>query len=219
MNDSEKIKKMFSKISKDYDFLNHFLSLGIDNLWRKKVSLIIRDKGFEKVLDVACGTGDLTEEISKKIGKPVLGVDFCFEMVEIAKKKYENQIFVTGDATKLPFKHDNFDALTIAFGIRNIPLRITALKEFYNVIKKEGYLIILEFSMPENFFMKFYFSKILPFIGGLFSNKEAYEYLPNSVKNFPDTICFKKEIESVGFKIIEIKSLNFGLVKIYIATK
>jgi len=219
MGDAEKIKKMFSKISNDYDFLNHFLSFGIDNLWRKKVANIIKDKGFEKVLDVACGTGDLTMEISKKINRDTWGIDFCWEMIKIAKRKYRNLTFAVGDATNLPVKNSSFDAVTIAFGIRNIPERVKALKEFYYILKKNGYLLILEFSMPKNFIMKFYFKKVLPFIGGLISDKEAYTYLPDSVKNFPETNFFKKEIEAVGFKVIKIHSMNFGLVKIYIAEK
>ncbi len=219
MGDAEKIKKMFSKISNDYDFLNHFLSFGIDNLWRKKVANIIKDKGFEKVLDIACGTGDLTMEISKKINRDTWGIDFCWEMIKIAKRKYRNLTFAVGDATNLPVKNSSFDAVTIAFGIRNIPERVKALKEFYYILKKNGYLLILEFSMPKNFIMKFYFKKVLPFIGGLISDKEAYTYLPDSVKNFPETNFFKKEIEAVGFKVIKIHSMNFGLVKIYIAEK
>ncbi len=219
MNHPEKIKKMFATISKDYDFLNHFLSFGFDNLWRKKVAAIIKEKQFKDVVDIACGTGDLTNEIAKKINRKVTGIDYCIEMVKIAKKKYPDLNFITGDATLLPVKKNSFDVVTIAFGIRNIPDRIKALNEFFKIIKKGGFLIILEFSNPKNFFMKFYFNNVLPFVGGLFSNREAYEYLPNSVKDFPEPEIFKEEIEAAGFKIVDIKSLNLGSVRVYVSEK
>ncbi len=211
----KKIQKMFSEIANRYDFLNHFLSIGQDFYWRKKVANIVSTIPNNKVLDVACGTGDLAIEINKKIKKKIVGIDFCYEMLEIGKKKTKNVIFINGDATGLPLKDEIFDIVTIAFGIRNIPNRLKALQEFYRVLKKKGFLIILEFSIPNNFLFKFYFENILPFLGGLFSKKEAYKYLPDSVKNFPNVQNFLEEIKNSGFNRIEIFSLSLGTVKIY----
>ena len=213
---SKKIQEMFSEISDKYDFLNHFLSFGQDIYWRKKVANIIKNiPNNDKVIDVACGTGDLSIEINKKINKKIIGIDFCYEMLKIAKKKTKELTFVNGDATNLPLKDNSFDILTIAFGIRNIPERKKALKEFYRVLKKKGNLIILEFSIPDNFLFRFYFEKVLPFLGGIFSKKEAYKYLPDSVKKFPSVSNFIKEINEIGFSRIEIFSLSLGTVKIY----
>jgi len=212
---SKKIQKMFSEISDKYDFLNHFLSFGQDFYWRKKVANIVKTLPNDKVLDVACGTSDLAIEIYKKTGKNIIGVDFCYEMLKLGKKKSDKILFINGDATNLPIKNNYFDIVTIAFGIRNIPDRLKALREFYRVLKKKGFLIILEFSIPDNLLFRFYFEKILPLLGGIFSKKEAYTYLPDSVKNFPDVKSFKKEIENSGFYKIKIFSLSFGTVKIY----
>ncbi len=213
---SKKIQEMFSEISDKYDFLNHFLSFGQDIYWRKKVANIVKKiPNNDKVVDVACGTGDLAIEINKKINKNITGIDFCYEMLKIAKKKTKELTFINGDATNLPLKDNSFDILTIAFGIRNIPERKKALKEFYRVLKKKGNLIILEFSIPDNFLFRFYFEKVLPFLGGIFSKKEAYKYLPDSVKKFPSVSNFIKEINEIGFSRIEIFSLSLGTVKIY----
>ncbi len=215
-NKSKKIQEMFSEISDKYDFLNHFLSFGQDIYWRKKVANIVKKiPNNDKVVDVACGTGDLAIEINKKINKNITGIDFCYEMLKIAKKKTKELTFVNGDATNLPLKDNSFDILTIAFGIRNIPERKKALKEFYRVLKKKGCLIILEFSIPDNFLFRFYFEKVLPFLGGIFSKREAYKYLPDSVKKFPSVSNFIKEIDEIGFSSIEIFSLSLGTVKIY----
>ncbi len=209
------IKNMFSKISKKYDFLNHLLSFGQDIYWRKKVAYLVSLYSPGKVIDLACGTGDLAIEINKKIKKNIFGLDFCYEMLEIGKRKTNNVIFINGDAVNLPIKDEIFDIVTIGFGIRNIPKRDKALKEFYRILKYNGVLIILEFSIPENFLFRFYFQKVLPLIARIFSNKEAYEYLPASVIKFPSPSQFKKEIEKVGFTEIKIYSLSLGTVKIY----
>ena len=218
---SKQIRKMFSNISENYDFLNHFLSLGQDILWRKAVARKLKEKKLLKVADIACGTGDLAIEINRSICNEVVGIDFCFEMLGIAHRKLSNdQIFlVNGDGTMLPVKSEIFDAVTIAFGIRNIPERILALKEFHRVLSEKGLLLILEFDIPDNFLFKYYFRKILPFIGGIFSSKEAYTYLPESVEKFPRVNDFSNEIKSAGFGDIKITSLSFGMVKLYEAKK
>ena len=210
---------MFSNIAPKYDFLNHFLSLGQDIVWRKKVAKIIKNNNFKKIVDIASGTGDLAIEIEKKIKNKIVGVDFCYEMLKIAKHKTDKIFFINGDGTALPLKSNMFQCVTIAFGIRNIPDRITALKEFYRVLDKNGKLLILEFDIPDNFIFRFYFKHILPFIGGLFSSRDAYEYLPNSVKNFPREKEFCKEMESANFKMENVISMSLGMVKLYIGFK
>jgi demethylmenaquinone methyltransferase/2-methoxy-6-polyprenyl-1,4-benzoquinol methylase len=176
MEKSKQIQKMFSQIADNYDFLNHFLSLGQDIIWRKSVANKIKRTKFNKIIDIACGTGDLSIEIEKKTGEKIVGVDFCYNMLEIARKKSSTITFINGDATSLPFKDNCFEIITIAFGIRNIPERDKALKEFYRILKKNGALFILEFDIPDNIFFRFYFKSILPLIGGFFSSKEAYTY-------------------------------------------
>ena len=216
----KKIQKMFSEISDKYDFLNHLLSFGQDIFWRKKVANIIEKLNGNLLFDIACGTGDLGIEILKKRKDfKIIGIDFCFEMVEIGKKKSSKIIFINGDATQLPIKDEVADLVTIAFGIRNIPERKKALKEFYRILKKDRYLIIMEFSIPENLLFRLYFEKVLPFIGGLFSSKEAYFYLPSSVKQFPTPEKFMKELNEIRFKVLKVISLSLGTVKIYICKK
>ncbi len=221
MDKSKQIQKMFSSISESYDFLNHFLSAGQDILWRKKVAKRLKSYRIKKVADIACGTGDLAIETFKAIGETVTGIDFCFEMLQIAKKKlkHNNIMLLNGDATSLPVKTETFEAVTIAFGIRNIPDRLSALKEFYRILSENGILIILEFDIPDNMFFRFYFRKILPFIGGFFSSKDAYSYLPDSVEKFPRVHLFTEEMKKAGFKNIKVTSLSLGMVKLYEAKK
>ena len=219
MSKEKQIQEMFSNIAPKYDFLNHFLSLGQDIIWRKKVAKIIKNNNFTKIADIASGTGDLAIEIEKKINNKIIGVDFCYEMLKIAKEKTDKILFINGDGTCLPLKTNLFQCVTIAFGIRNIPDRISALKEFYRILDKNGKVLILEFDIPDNLIFSFYFKYILPFIGGLFSSKEAYKYLPNSVKNFPREKEFCKEMESVNFKMEKVISMSLGMVKLYIGFK
>ncbi len=219
MSNEKNIQSMFAKISDKYDFLNHLLSLGQDIIWRKRVATIIKERNLTNVADIACGTGDLSIEINRKISKNIIGVDFCYPMLEVAKRKSRKISLINGDGTALPLKSEIFDSVTIAFGIRNIPSRSKALNEFYRILSKGGYLMILEFDIPDNFIFRFYFREILPLIGGFFSSKDAYKYLPDSVMKFPRAEVFKKEIELSGFQIEKILSFSLGMVKLYIGRK
>ena len=219
MSKEKQIQQMFSNIAPKYDFLNHFLSLGQDIIWRKKVANIIKNNRFTKIADIASGTGDLAIEINKKINHKIVGIDFCYEMLRIAKDKTDKILLINGDGTCLPLKDSLFQCVAIAFGIRNIPDRISALKEFHRILDKRGKVLILEFDIPDNLIFRFYFKYILPFIGGLFSSKDAYEYLPNSVRNFPREKEFCKEIETANFKIENVISMSLGMVKLYIGCK
>ncbi len=215
MESPQKIKRMFSKIAKRYDFLNHLLSFYQDIYWRKSLANLVKKKKNDTIIDIACGTGDSSIEILKKTQKNVIGIDFCFEMLKIAKSKSEKIKFVNGDALELPLKNEVADIVTIAFGIRNILEREKALKEFFRILKKGGNLIIMEFSIPENFLFKIYIEKILPLIGSIFSDKEAYSYLPSSVKKFPTPDNFINEIKNSGFSYVSLKKLSQGTVIIY----
>ena len=227
------IKEMFDKIAPKYDFLNRTLSMHRDVYWRKETvsSLNLSEKKSSKLLDVACGTGDVAIEAVKQLGKSVsvTGLDFSENMLilgngKIKKANIDNISFMAGNALSLPFEDNYFDALTIAFGIRNIADRKGALQEFLRCLKKEGTLGVLELSTPENRFFKalymFYFLKVLPSIGGLFSkNLSAYQYLPESVVNFPDSETFGKIIESAGFSDVSWKKMTLGIVTLYTAVK
>jgi len=222
------VKKMFDDISSSYDFLNHFLSLGIDIYWRKK---FIRQLNIDKnsiILDVACGTGDISFEIEKKFSANVTGIDISPKMIEIARKKAEkkniNKIdFIIGDAEDLPIKTNSIDNITISYGFRNISNYEKALAEFYRVLKPEGKLGILEFSTPNSkiigFLFKIYFHHILPKIGGLFSRSDAYRYLPESVDFFPTRSDICNKIKKAGFHNTSYKDLSFGISSIFIGNK
>ena len=224
---NKRISEMFSSIAPTYDFLNHFLSFNIDKLWRKKaVSLL----AGESVLDVATGTGDVALQINKTNRfKSITAVDVSRGMLDIAIKKSkdsgaDNIKFICAPAEALPFDDESFDNVIIAFGIRNIPDRIGALYEFKRVLKKNGRLVILEFNKPVskvfNEIYNVYSNHILPFFGRVIShNDKAYDYLPNSIKNFPDVEFLKKSMERVGFREVYYFPLTFGISFIHTGIK
>ena len=224
----EFVEKMFDDISPRYDFLNHFLSLGIDIYWRKKFIRNLNIQTGQTILDVACGTGDIGFEILKKHKIKLLNLDLSKNMLNIAKKKaqrkgLENIQFIQGDAEILPLENDSVDCLTIAYGLRNISHYERALKEFYHILKPGGILGILEFSIPKSRIIgalfTFYFHHILPRIGSLFSRSDAYRYLPESVDFFPprDDIC--RKIMNAGFESSTFIDLTFGVSTIYLGHK
>lgn len=177
------------------------------------------NRSTELVLDLAVGTGDSAREIIKK-GIKVIGVDISFEMIKNSKNKInrKNYSAIVASGYNIPFKDNTFDAVTCAFGIRNMHDTEKALKEIYRVIRKKGIALILEFSMPDNFFRRpyiFYLRKVVPFIASIFSNRQAYEYLGESIENFYKPQDFIKLLEDCGFKGVQGKSLSFGCVHIY----
>ena len=224
----EFVQKMFDDISPHYDFLNHFLSLGMDIHWRKKFVHNLNIKDGDTVLDIACGTGDIGFEILKHYHIILTNMDISKKMLDIAEKKAQdknlrNIQFIQGDAETLPLENDSVDCLTIAYGLRNIAHYEKALKEFYRVLKPGGNMGILEFSIPQSrifgSLFKLYFHYILPWIGSLFSRSDAYRYLPESVDFFPsrDDIC--RKIINSGFHNSKFIDLTFGVSTIFLGQK
>lgn len=222
-----KIRAMFNNIAGKYDFLNHFLSLGIDLYWRRRVIKILKAFQPEKIIDVATGTGDLAIQIAKIHPKKIIGIDIAEEMLTIAKakihqKKLSNLIEVLhADSENLPFEDNVFDAATVAFGVRNFENLEKGISEMYRVIKPGGKIVILEFSMPTKFpvkqLYKFYFKFILPLLGRIVSkNKYAYTYLPESVSAFPQGNAFINILQKTGFDSTKHIKLTFGIASIYI---
>ena len=222
---------MFNNISGTYDFLNHFLSLGIDVIWRKMAIRELAALKPRKILDVATGTGDFAFE-AIKILKPeqIIGVDISQGMLDIAQEKIRKRKLESiyevrlGDSEKLLFDNDSFDALTVAFGVRNYENLEKGLLDMYRVLKPGGKVVILEFSKPKVFPVKqaynFYFKYITPGIGKLFSkDSKAYTYLPESVAAFPDGEDFKALLAKVGFIDTKWRPLTFGICSIYTANK
>jgi len=227
----DQVAGMFNNISKTYDFLNHFLSLGIDIIWRKKAINMLKVDKPEKVLDVATGTGDFAFE-AIRILKPekVVGVDISRGMLDIAEEKIrkrnlQQQFEVRmGDSEKLLFEDNSFDAVTSAFGVRNFENLEKGLAEMLRVLRPGGRIVILEFSKPKVFPVKqlyhFYFKYITPFIGRVFSrDSSAYTYLPESVAVFPEGQDFTALMRKVGYQDTKNRILTFGICSIYTGIK
>lgn len=222
---------MFAGIAGRYDLLNHVLSLNIDKRWRRIVADRLRetlDSSQAKVLDVACGTGDLSLELNKGSSAQIIGTDFCRPMLAFAHLKSAAERhaipYVEGDAMSLPFGDGEFDAVTIAFGLRNLANVTVGLHELRRVLKTGGRLAILEFSTPiiPGFgqLFNFYFSHVLPRIGGAVSgSRGAYEYLPDSVSRFPNQKKLAALIESTGFQEVEYKNLTGGIAALHTGSK
>ncbi len=219
----EFVKYIFNDISDNYDFLNHFLSGGIDIIWRRKFIKSLNFSDGEKVLDVATGTGDVAFAIKRKHDVSIIGLDLSANMLKVARKKSAksgvNDIeFIEGDAEKLPFDDNTFDKLVISYGLRNLGDFKIGIEEFYRVLKPNASIGVLEFMQPRSTIVsvvfKLYFNHILPRIASLFSNSKAYRYLPESVQNFFTPEELKKLMEEVGFKEVKCKNLSFGITTI-----
>ena len=227
----EQVAKMFNNISGTYDFLNHFLSLGIDIIWRKKaIKELLADRP-KLILDVATGTGDFAfEAISILKPNNIIGVDISRGMLDVAEQKIKkrglSQTFEVrlGDSERLLFEDNTFDAVTVAYGVRNFENLEKGLSDIYRVLKPGAKAVILEFSQPKRFPIKqlynFYFYCITPAIGKLFSkDNSAYAYLPESVAAFPDGENFTDLMQQVGFKQQKCRPLAFGICSIYTGVK
>ncbi len=231
MGKKDEVEQMFDNISHRYDFLNRLLSVGIDVSWRKKVVKMVTETEPKTILDVATGTGDLAIALAKKNPQAkITGFDLSNGMLEhgrvkVAEKNLSDQIeMIQGDAENMPFEDNTFDAITVAFGVRNFETLEKGLKEIHRVLKPGGKFVILEFSQPEQFPMKqlynFYFKNILPVIGKTFSkDHRAYTYLPESVQAFPYGEKLNNILKSVNFLEPKDKKLTFGIASIYSCLK
>lgn len=235
VTDSEharRVREMFAGIASRYDLLNHLLSGNTDKRWRRLVAERLHDvlsSEGARALDVACGTGDLSLALAEKTGARIVGTDFCRPMLEIAARKATatnvTEIpFVEGDALRLPFADSSFDAVTIAFGLRNLSSVEAGLKELRRVLKPTGRAAILEFSTPVlpgfRALFKFYFTRVLPRIGGMISgSRGAYEYLPDSVSRFPDQKRLAQMMREAGFEEVEYKNLTGGIAALHLGTR
>jgi len=226
----EQVAEMFDNISHRYDFLNHFLSLGIDKLWRKKAVNILRPSDPKMILDVATGTGDFALECLSLNPQKIYGIDISNGMLEkgrekITKRKEDQRIELKyGDSENIPFEDDTFDAITVAFGVRNFENLEKGLTDMRRVLKKGGKAVILEFSKPKAFPIKqiynFYFHKVLPFIGKIVSkDASAYTYLPESVEAFPEGATFEGILKKLDYNLDRTHSLFFGIASIYVVQK
>lgn len=223
---------LFNKIAHRYDFLNWLLSFNQDKRWRKKLLPFISGKNLD-LADIGTGTGDLLFSLTQGLGnraKSAVGVDMSKAMLDIAKKKKAQKNiaisveFLLGDAMQLPLQTEKFDVATMAFSIRNVEEPLVALKELHRVLKHQGQVLILEFSLPQNSIVKwvylFYFRYILPYLGGLISgNVKAYRYLNTTVEAFPYGEAFIQLLNEAGFSKAEAHPLTFGIATIYVGKK
>jgi demethylmenaquinone methyltransferase/2-methoxy-6-polyprenyl-1,4-benzoquinol methylase len=219
---------MFGRIAKRYDLLNHLLSGNVDKRWRRIVSARVREKLSSKnahVLDVACGTGDLSLALFDMTGARVVGTDFCRPMLELAASKTANRIpLIEGDALNLPFRDGSFEVVTIAFGLRNLASVEGGLAELRRVLKPGGWVAVLEFSKPANAILRplfgLYFTRALPLMGGLISgSRSAYSYLPASVQKFPDQTQLSLLMEQAGLEQVQFENLTGGIAALHMGRR
>ena len=215
---------MFGGIALRYDLANHLLSCGCDFIWRKRAAEIVAGWNSNTILDLATGTGDLALTLAKALpGSEIIGADFSEEMLAVAKSKGVRRI-VTADALALPFADRSFDCLTIAFGLRNIKDWSAALGEMARVLGTNGNLLIMEFSLPSMSILRtiyrFYLHRLMPILGSLLTRKKtAYDYLGDSIEQFPGGQELMRLIEANGFSDAVAERLTGGIVTIYTATK
>lgn len=226
----EQVAKMFDNISNNYDNLNRVISFGVDVKWRKKILKLVASKNPETVLDIATGTGDLAILLAETKATKIIGLDISAGMLEVGKQKIaqknlSNKIeMVLGDSEKIPFNDNSFDAITVAFGIRNFENLELGLSEILRVLKPNGIFVILETSVPEKFPFKqgyaIYTKNILPLIGKMFSkDKVAYKYLSDSASIFPYGKSLNNILQKIGFIDVKHMPQTFGVATIYTATK
>ena len=223
-----RVREMFATIANRYDLLNHLLSANVDKRWRRTVATKVRDKlssSGPRVLDVACGTGDLALALFEITGARVVGADFCRPMLAIAAGKMPGQVrLIEGDALRLPFRSGSFDAVTIAFGLRNLSSVENGLAELCRVLKPGGWVAVLEFSRPSNAMVRafygLYFRKVLPVLGGAISGSlNAYAYLPASVQKFPDQEQLALLMKQSGFDQVQFQNLTGGVAALHMGRR
>ena len=232
MPKKENVRERFDSIAPTYDSLNHVMSLGIDRLWRRAAVREIVDGRDQRILDIACGTGDSTIAIARKAsdGSRVVGTDISDGMMALVRRKAIDRgvdwkiELEQGDGEALRFKEASFDAVTCQFGIRNFEHKERGLSEMFRVLKPGGKAVILELSVPDNRRMRavydLYFLHVLPWIGGLISgDKAAYRYLPASVHNFPSPKDFCRMMEEAGFRDVRFRTFTFGLCRMYVGSR
>ena len=226
----EQVAQMFDAISGNYDGLNRVISFGVDVKWRKKVLKLVSDKNPKTVLDIATGTGDLALLMTKTSAEKIIGLDISAGMLEVGRKKIEaknlsNKIeMLLADSENMPFENNTFDAITVAFGVRNFETLEKGLSEILRVLKPNGIFVILETSVPEKTPFKqgyqFYSKNILPLIGKLFSkDNSAYQYLSDSASVFPYGEALNNILRKIGFIEVRAMPQTFGVATIYSASK
>ena len=224
------VREMFNEISGRYDFLNHFLSFGIDFIWRRKAIRMLKALHPSVILDVATGTGDMAILAAKLKPSKIIGIDISENMIEVGRKKIKQrnleQIIELqmGDSENIPFEDHKFDAAMVAFGVRNFEDLDLGLKEMSRVIVKGGRVVILEFSKPSVFpvkqFYSFYSKYILPKMGNkIAKSSHAYQYLPDSISAFPSGNDFLERLKAAGFSETKQHRLSFGIATIYTGVK
>lgn len=230
LNKKQQVTKMFDTISKEYDGLNRVISFGIDIKWRNKVVALVKETNPETILDIATGTGDLAINLTKTNAKKIIGLDISEGMLEVGRKKIANKkleesiTMLVGDSENLPFENDTFDAITVAFGIRNFENLEKGLSEILRVLKPNGIFAILETSVPSKTpykqGYKFYTKYVLPSIGKLFSKDQmAYSYLSESASVFPHGETLNNILRKIGFINVNNRPQTFGVASIYTASK
>ena len=222
-NKQQKVDKIFTEISKDYDFMNDLMSLGLHRIWKEKfIELVDLNEKF-LLLDLATGSGDLIQLVKRECDCICFGIDSNFKMIEEATNKIndKNVFLLNGQAEYLPFKDESFDIITVSFGLRNFSNINQSLKEIRRIIKKKRKFYCLEFSQINNKFFRDLFklySQLIPFYGKLFLNNEnAYSYLIESIEEFPNQIQLTKKLLNSGFKNVEVIDVLDGIASIHIA--
>jgi len=226
----EEVAEMFNNISHKYDFLNHFLSLGIDHLWRKKAVKMLKKKHPKRILDIATGTGDFALALLKLKPEQIIGMDISEGMLKVGRQKMKKRkvdhiiSMQLGDSEQINFDDNTFDGLTVGFGVRNYENLEAGLAEMLRVLKPQGIAVILEFSKPYRFPIKqyyFFHSKyIIPFFGKLFSkDTRAYTYLPDSIQAFPQGQDFENIMIKIGYKNTSRTPVSGGIATIYTGQK
>jgi demethylmenaquinone methyltransferase/2-methoxy-6-polyprenyl-1,4-benzoquinol methylase len=223
MQNPAKVRGIFSAIAARYDLANHVLSGGLDFLWRARATRMVASWGPRDILDLATGSGDLALSLQRALPQArVVGADFCLPMLQVAARKGLRPL-VVADGTQLPFRDGAFDAVTMAFGLRNMESWPGALREAHRVLRGGGHILILDFSMPRppfSLLYKFYLHRVLPLVAGLLTgNREGYVYLGESIESFPSGEAMERLLAENGFPAARTRPLAAGIVSIYTAAK